>query len=116
MSGDYENALKIIQSKYPTLSTQQPPIKYKDAVITQYSLNTVVGIKDFFINLGIEFPDSITKKCKEYYDYKHPTKHTASYKDLLWDIGGSTLGSYSKNCSIDYHNGEVIVKYTWVLK
>ena len=66
-------------------------------------------------NLGFAVSLSIGM-MKEYYDYKHPTKHTASYKDLLWDIGGSTLGSYSKNCSIDYHNGEVIVKYTWVLK
>ena len=53
---------------------------------------------------------------KEYYDYKHPNKHTASYKDLLWDIGGAYVGAYTKNCTIEYSTGQVIVRYHWILK
>lgn len=53
---------------------------------------------------------------KEYYDYTHPDKHTASYKDLLFDIGGAYLGAYAKNCTIEYNTGQIIVRYHWILK
>lgn len=50
--------------------------------------------------------------AKEVYDYKHPEKHTASYKDFVWDVAGAYVGVYAKGYSFDYDKKTFIVRYT----
>jgi uncharacterized protein YfiM (DUF2279 family) len=54
--------------------------------------------------------------AKEVYDYKHPDKHTASYKDFVWDVAGAYVGVYAKGYSFDYDKKQFVVKYTLQIK
>jgi putative lipoprotein len=54
--------------------------------------------------------------AKEVYDYKHPTKHTASYKDFIADVAGAYVGVYAKGYSFDYQNKTFVVRYTIQIK
>ena len=54
--------------------------------------------------------------AKEVYDYKHPDKHTASYKDFVWDVAGAYVGVYLKGYSFDYDKRTFVIKYTVQLK
>lgn len=50
--------------------------------------------------------------AKEVYDYKHPDKQTASYKDLVADIAGAYVGVYLKGYSFDYDKKTFVIRYT----
>ena len=54
--------------------------------------------------------------AKELYDYKHPDKHTASYKDFVWDVAGAYVGVYAKGYSFDYDKKTFVVRYTIQIK
>jgi putative lipoprotein len=54
--------------------------------------------------------------AKEVYDYQHPHKHTASYKDFIADVAGAYVGVYAKGYSFDYNKKQFIVRYTIPIK
>ena len=65
--------------------------------------------KAFLTAVGIGF-------AKEVYDYRHPHKHTASYKDFIADVAGAYVGVYAKGYSFDYQNKTFVVRYTIQIK
>jgi putative lipoprotein len=54
--------------------------------------------------------------AKEVYDYQHPEKHTASYKDFIANVAGAYVGVYAKGYSFDYQNKTFVLKYTMQIK
>lgn len=71
-----------------------------------YSFSEVMSPESAFLtSVGIGL-------AKEVYDYKHPAKHTASYKDFIADVAGAYVGVYAKGYSFDYQNKSFVLKYT----
>jgi putative lipoprotein len=80
------------------------------SAILSYSFSEVMSPESAFLtSVGIGL-------AKEVYDYKHPEKHTASYKDFVWDVAGAYVGVYAKGYSFDYDKKQFVVKYTLQIK
>lgn len=83
---------------------------FAGSAVLSYTLSEVMTPNNAFLTtVGIGL-------AKEVYDYKHPAKHTASYKDFVWDIAGAYVGVYAKGYSFDYDKKTFVVKYTIQLK
>lgn len=80
------------------------------SAVLAYSLTEVMSPSNAFLtSVGIGL-------AKEIYDYKHPDKHTASYKDLVADIAGAYMGVYVKGYSFSYDSKTFVVRYTMQIK
>lgn len=83
---------------------------FTGSAVIAYSLTEVMSpTKAFITTVGIG-------AAKELYDYKNPDKHTASYKDFIWDVAGAYVGVYAKGYSFDYTQKTFVVRYTINLK
>lgn len=83
---------------------------FAGSAVLSYTLSEVMTPNNAFLTtVGIGL-------AKEVYDYKHPTKHTASYKDFVWDVAGAYVGVYAKGYSFDYDKKTFVVKYTIQIK
>lgn len=100
-------ALCLAQDSWHGLDKRQ---HFVGSAVLSYSLSEVMSPNNAFLTtVGIGL-------AKEIYDYKHPDKHTASYKDFVWDVAGAYVGLYAKGYSFDYTNKTFVVKYTFQLK
>ena len=83
---------------------------FAGSAVLSYGLSEVISPdKAFLASVGIGL-------AKELYDYKHPEKHTASYKDFVWDVAGAYVGVYTKGYTFDYEKKAFVVKYTMQIK
>ena len=97
----------------PTAVAQDPWFGEDKKLHFMGSAIMAAAIKEVGVNPNVAFITSVAIGVgKEVYDYKHPAKHSASYKDLIWDIGGAYLGAYTGNCYLSYRNNEVLVTYS----
>jgi putative lipoprotein len=80
------------------------------SAVLSYGLSEVMSAdKAFLTAVGIGL-------AKEVYDYQHPEKHTASYKDFIADVAGAYVGIYAKGYSFNYQNKTFVVRYTMQIK
>jgi putative lipoprotein len=80
------------------------------SAVLSYSLSEVVSPQTAFLtSVGIGL-------AKEVYDYRHPERHTASYKDFIVDVAGAYIGVYAKGYSFDYQNKTFVLRYTMQIK
>lgn len=107
------NVFKYIILAIPALCYSQDSWVGKDkelhfvgSAVLSYGLSEVMTPTSAFLTtVGVGL-------AKEVYDFKHPDKHTASYKDFLWDIAGAYVGVYAKGYSFDYEMKTFTVRYT----
>ena len=79
---------------------------FAGSAVLSYGLTEVMSpTNSFLTTVGIGL-------AKEIYDYKHPNKHTASYKDFMWDVAGAYVGVYAKGYSFSYDSKTFVVRYT----
>jgi putative lipoprotein len=79
---------------------------FAGSAVLSYGLTEVMSPTNAFLTtVGIGL-------AKEIYDYKHPNKHTASYKDFMWDVAGAYVGVYAKGYSFSYDSKTFVVRYT----
>ena len=96
-------ALCYAQDSWVGLDKRQ---HFSGSALLSYSFSEVMSPdKAFLTTVGIGL-------AKEVYDYKHPDKHTASYKDFAWDVAGAYVGVYLKGYSFDYDKRTFIMRYT----
>ena len=101
----------------PTLCLAQDSWYGKDkrqhfagSAVLSYSFSEVMSPTNAFLtSVGIGL-------AKEVYDYKHPDRHTASYKDFVWDVAGAYVGVYAKGYSFNYDSKTFTIRYTMQLK
>ena len=97
-------ALCLAQDSWHGLDKRQ---HFAGSAVLSYGLSEVMSPeKAFLTTVGIGL-------AKEVYDYKHPDKHTASYKDLVWDVAGAYVGIYAKGYSFDYDKKIFVINYTF---
>jgi len=109
--------IKYLLLFLPVICLAQDSWKGKDkaqhfigSAILSYGLSEVTTTDNAFLTtVGIGL-------AKEIYDYKHPTKHTASYKDFVYDVAGAYVGLYLKGYSFNYENKSFVVRYTYTIK
>ena len=83
---------------------------FAGSAVLSYGLSEVMSPNAAFLtSVGIGL-------AKEVYDYQHPEKHTASYKDFIADVAGAYVGVYAKGYSFDYQHKTFVVKYTIQIK
>ena len=83
---------------------------FAGSAVLSYTFSEVMSAdKAFLASVGIGL-------AKEIYDKQHPDKHTASYKDFVWDVAGAYVGVYAKGYSFDYDKKTFVVRYTIPLK
>jgi putative lipoprotein len=83
---------------------------FAGSAVISYSLSEVMSPTNAFLtSVGVGL-------AKEIYDYKHPDKHTASYKDLVADIAGAYVGVYAKGYSFNYDSKTFTIRYTMQIK
>lgn len=83
---------------------------FAGSAVLSYAFSEVMSAdKAFLASVGIGL-------AKELYDYKHPDKHTASYKDLVADIAGAYVGVYLKGYSFSYDSKTFVMRYTMQIK
>ena len=100
-------ALCLAQDSWHGLDKRQ---HFAGSAVLAYSFSEVMSPNAAFLTtVGIG-------AAKELYDKQHPDKHTASYKDFVWDVAGAYVGMYAKGYSFDYKSGQFVVKYTFQLK
>ena len=83
---------------------------FAGSAVLSYGFSEFVGPNKAFL------ASVVIGAAKEFYDYKHPKNHTASYKDFAWDVAGAYVGVYLKGYSFDYTQKQFVVKYTMELK
>lgn len=113
----YLGKLKYLIVLIPTLCFAQDSWYGKDkrqhfagSAVLSYSLSEVMSPTNAFLTtVGIG-------AAKELYDYKHPDKHTASYKDFVWDVAGAYVGVYAKGYSFNYDSKTFTIRYTMQIK
>lgn len=64
----YTTILNFIKQNFPSLYSTQQPIKVNDIVVSSQSLSSIFAVKQFFIVLSTEFPQTTKGKCDKYFE------------------------------------------------